>query len=57
MKAPTDNKIHDACCKYDKEDGSAMFVEWWDIFFRRVFHDSVAILRHDDRVGGVMNYE
>ena len=46
MKAPTDNKIHDACCKYDPQDGGAMFVKrrdvplWW-MFYN--LHDTIGM--------------
>jgi hypothetical protein len=46
MKAPTDNKIHDACCKYDPQDGGAMFVKrrdislWWGFYN---LHDTIGM--------------
>lgn len=52
MKAPTDNKIHDACSKNDKEDGGAMLVEWRDISLRWGFDDLHDTIGMDD---GVMN--
>ena len=52
MKAPTDNKIHDACSKNDKEDGCAMFVEWRDISLRRMLYDLHNGIGMDD---GVVN--
>ena len=50
MKAPTDNKIHDACSENDKEDGGAMFVEWWNISLRGMLYDSVAVFHYADCV-------
>ena len=52
MKAPTDNKIHDACSKYEKEDGGAMFVEWRDISLRWMLDDLHDTICMND---GVMN--
>ena len=52
MKAPTDNKIHDACSKNDKEDGGAMFVEWRDISLGGMFYDLHNGIGMDD---GVVN--
>ena len=54
---PSTNNPHDACCKNDKEDGGAMFVEWWDISLRWGFDDLLPPLRYHHRVGGVTNYE
>ena len=52
MKAPTDNKIHDACCKNNKEDGGAMLVEWRDISFRWMLYNLHDTISMND---GVMN--
>ena len=52
MKAPTDNKIHDACSINDKEDGGAMLVEWRDISFRWMLYNLHDTIGMDD---GVMN--
>ena len=59
MKAPTYNKIHDACCKYNKEDGGAMLVKWWYIPLWRMLHYAVTVFGKDDRVGlgGILNFE
>ena len=52
MKAPTDNKIHDACCKNNKEDGGAMLVKRRDVSLWRMFDDLHNSIGMDD---GVMN--
>jgi hypothetical protein len=59
MKATTDNKIRNACCKNDKEDGGAMFVKRRDVSLWRMFDDLHNSIGTDDRVGlgGVMSYE
>mgnify|MGYP003303444225 CR=1 FL=1 len=36
---PFANNVHNSCCQYNKEDGGAMLVEWWDIFPRRMVDD------------------
>ena len=52
MKAPTDNKINNACCKYDKEDGGAMFVKRRDISLWWGFYNLYDTIGMED---GVMN--
>ena len=49
-KAPTDNHPHNACCQYNPQDSGAMLIKRRDIPLWRVLYDSVAILRHNDRV-------
>ena len=47
---PSTNHPHDACSKYDKEDGGAMFVEWWDISLRWGFYNLYDTIGMDDGV-------
>ena len=50
---PFANNPHNSCCKYNKEDGGAAFVEWWYIALRWVLDDLRNAIGAND---GIMDY-